>query len=201
MDAYEYDAEARRIAHEKSGNAVRSCALPSAIDAPEGRYALVLLLDVLEHIDDDVGSLKAIVPKLAAGGHVLVTVPAFPWLWSDHDVAHHHFRRYTRSSLRRTAEAAGLEVVRIGYFNTLLFPLVAAVRWSKRLTGQSGSDDSMPRPAVNALLRFVFGLERFLIGRAPMPFGSSIFMVAAPGRTCPSLQPPARADISAAVPA
>ena len=198
VDAYEYDEEARRIAHEKSGTAVRPCALPSDIDAPDGRYALVLLLDVLEHIGDDIGSLKSVAPKLAAGGHVLLTVPAFPWLWSSHDVAHHHFRRYTPDSLRRTADAAGLQVVRIGYFNTLLFPLVVATRLVKRLTRHPGSDDAMPGPAANALLRFIFGLERFLIGRVPMPFGSSIFMIAAPRRRESSPEPAAEAGVAAA---
>ena len=178
VEAVEYDAEARAVAERKSGYRVGFCALPEQLDVEEGSFDLIVLLDVLEHIEDDVAALRRVREKLAPGGRVLVTVPALPWLWSEHDATHHHFRRYTPATLRRSAEAAGLQVVRLGFFGTLLFPLVAATRLAKKALGMRGADDRMPGPWLNGLLRHLFGLERNLVGRLPLPIGSSLFLVA-----------------------
>src|SRR6478752_83538 len=78
------------------------------------------LLDVLEHVRDDAGSLRAIHRRLRPGGALLLTVPANPWMWSAHDSAHHHFRRYTRKQLKELFLRAGLEVQLLSYFNSLL---------------------------------------------------------------------------------
>ena len=79
-------------------------------------------------IDNRVESLRSIAAKLAPGGKILVTVPAYQWMWGAHDLANHHKLRYSKKGLRRDAEAAGLEVRKLGHFNSLLFPLAAAVR-------------------------------------------------------------------------
>jgi len=119
--------------------------------------------------------LRSIAAKLAPGGKILVTVPAYQWMWSAHDRAHHHKLRYSKKALRRDAEAAGLEVDRIGFFNSLLFPIAAAVRILGKLTGKSSSDDKLPPRPLNAVFEKIFGLERHLVGRVPMPAGVSIF--------------------------
>jgi SAM-dependent methyltransferase len=142
---------------------------------PDGTYHLIALLDVLEHVDADRESLESIATKLAPGGRILITVPAYQWMWSAHDVAHHHKRRYSRKGLRAVAEAAGLKVERIGYFNSLLFPLAAAVRLAGKAAGKTQSDDKVPPGPLNRLFQAIFSLERHAIGRWPFPAGVSLF--------------------------
>ena len=179
LDAIEVDGEARALASRRLGHAVGDAPLPDLTGIDNGAYDLVALLDVLEHVDEDEAALASIAGKLAPGGRILVTVPAYPWMWSAHDVAHHHKRRYSKRALRAVAEAAGLKVERIGFFNTLLFPLAAAVRLAGRVTGKSESDDKLPPRPLNALFRTVFGLERHLVGRVPLPAGVSLFALLA----------------------
>ena len=118
------------------GREVADSALPELPGVPDRTYHLIALLDVLEHVDGDEAALRSIATKLAPGGSILVTVPAYQWMWSAHDEAHHHKRRYSRRGLRSVAEAAGLKVDRIGYFNSLLFPLAAAVRLAGKAVGK-----------------------------------------------------------------
>jgi len=144
---------------------------------PEGAYDLVALLDVLEHVPDDKNSLRAIYKLLKPGGALLLTVPINPWMWSAHDVAHHHHRRYRPVEIRKLAVDAGYAIELLSPFNSLLFPPIAAVRLLGKLTGKDDSDDAMPSPLVNKMLDGIFGIERSLIGRMPMPFGVSLVAV------------------------
>ncbi len=177
LDAFEYDEDARRIAEAKAAISVPFGALPDALPHPGRSYDLIGLFDVLEHIERDADALAALAARLDAGGRILVTVPAFPWLWSKHDARHHHFRRYTRASLGRAAAAAGLVVERSFYFNTLLFPVAVAMRWVKALTRSDAPDDSLPAPRVNQALFHAFRAERHLVGRLAMPVGLSLCAV------------------------
>ena len=90
-------------------------------------------LDVIEHVDDDVAALRELRRVLCPGGRLLVAVPAFMFLWGKQDEVSHHRRRYTAGSLRAALAGAGFAVDRTSYFNTLLFPPVAAVRLGRRL--------------------------------------------------------------------
>jgi SAM-dependent methyltransferase len=94
---------------------------------------LVLMMDVIEHVQNDVGLVAEYAEKVRSGTHFVVTVPAFMWLWSGHDVFLEHYRRYTLPSIERTLRAAGLRVERGCYFYAGLLPLVAAQRIAKRL--------------------------------------------------------------------
>ena len=180
LDAIEVDSEARALASRRLGHAVGAAPLPELTGIPDRGYHLIALLDVLEHVDGDQAALASIAAKLAPGGRILVTVPAYQWMWSAHDLAHHHKRRYSKRSLRRVIEAAGLRAERIGYFNSLLFPLAAAARLAGRLLGKTESDDKLPPAPLNSLFRGVFGLERHLVGRVPLPAGVSLFALLAP---------------------
>lgn len=177
VDAVEFDARARAIAERRSGLAIQPCALPQDLPVPDRSYDLIALLDVLEHVEEDRASLAALGAKLKADGRLLVTVPALPWLWSHHDVVHHHKRRYTRRSLSETAMAAGLRIERIGYFNSLLFPVALGRRLVSIVSGKPAEDDRIPGRALNGVLRGVFAFEQHLIGRVRMALGLSLFAV------------------------
>ena len=151
--------------------------LPDALPFAGSTYDLIGLFDVLEHIQDDVGSLVALRERLGEGGKILVTVPALPFLWSGHDVRHHHFRRYTAASLSEVARKAGLKVTYSSYFNFFLFPLAVAARGVKRLTGSEVPDDRMPAGWLNAILARIFGSVRHLLGRIRLPIGLSLTAV------------------------
>jgi SAM-dependent methyltransferase len=177
VDACELDDAARTLASERFGRPVREAKLPDLGMFPEGAYEVIALLDVLEHVPDDRPALDAIMTRLKPGGALVLTVPANPWMWSAHDVAHHHFRRYTKRQLKSLALAAGYRIELLSYFNSLLFPAVAAARIVGKLSGRDAADDSMPSPVVNGLLDRIFGLEAALVGRVPMPFGVSLVAV------------------------
>jgi SAM-dependent methyltransferase len=175
LEALEVDDEARALAASRLGREIGDSALPGLAGVADGAYHLIALLDVLEHVEGRPESLRSIAAKLAPGGKILVTVPAYQWMWSAHDRAHHHKLRYSKKGLRRDAEAAGLKVDKIGYFNSLLFPVAAAVRILGKAFGKSSSDDKLPPRPLNALFGKIFGLERHMIGRVPFPAGVSIF--------------------------
>ena len=177
VEASELDPIARNLASERLGREVKEAALPNLSMFPADSYDLIALLDVLEHVPDDKGSLAAILERLKPGGALLLTVPANPWMWSAHDVAHHHHRRYRKAEIGALAKEAGFEIELLSPFNSLLFPPIAAVRLVGKLTGKDDSDDAMPGALVNRTLDAVFGLERSLIGRLPMPFGVSLVAV------------------------
>ena len=179
IDAFELDGEARESARRKMPVDVKSGVLPDGIPFAPGSFDIVAAFDVIEHVERDVESLSRLREQLAPGGRLVMTVPALPWLWSRHDVVHHHFRRYTRKSLEETLTRAGLKPVHISYFNTLLFPAIATVRVLKRtLRLKDDGDDALPPSPVNGLLKWIFGLESSLVGKVPLPIGVSLLAVA-----------------------
>lgn len=179
VSAFEPDAGARELARRKSGVQVSEGRLPTDVPFEGESFDLVVALDVLEHIDDDLAGLRALRDRLRPGGWMVITVPAFSFLWSHHDVVHHHKRRYRKKELTRLARQTGLSLVTATYFNTLLFPVIAAVRFVKNLLRRESADDAiLPLRLVNVILAAVFASERHLVGRVSLPLGVSILMVA-----------------------
>ena len=177
VDAVELDPVAREKATQRLGKPVMDARLPELAGIETGAYDLVASLDVVEHVEDDVAALTALARCLKPGGRLLVTVPAFPFLWSAHDVTNHHHRRYTRATLRAAIDGAGLRTEFMGWFNSLLFPLAVADRMWGKVTGREGSDDALPPAPLNALFETVFGLERYVLGALPLPPGVSLAAV------------------------
>jgi SAM-dependent methyltransferase len=178
VDALELDDEARAIAEKRLGRSVMSAPLPELAGLPDRHYDLIAALDVIEHIDDHHAAVAAIAAKLKPDGKFVMTVPAHQWMWSAHDVVNHHKRRYSKDGLRRLIGRSPLHLDRIGYFNSLLFPLAVAERFSSKLRSKDNAEVTLPSPALNAALERVFAAERHLIGRLPLPPGLSLFAVA-----------------------
>ncbi|MFW2850501.1 class I SAM-dependent methyltransferase [Sphingomonas sp. TX0543] len=180
VDAIEIDPAARAIASQRLGRDVGEAPLPVLPGVPKAHYDLIAVLDVVEHIEDDVAALRAMRERLAPGGRILITVPAHQWMWSAHDVVNHHHRRYSKATLAKAITDAGLKPRKLGYFNSLLFPLAAGARVAGRITGRDDSDDTPPPAPLNRLFETIFRLERHLVGRVPMPPGVSIATFAEP---------------------
>jgi SAM-dependent methyltransferase len=140
-----------------------------------------LALDVIEHLDDDAAALSEMARLVRPGGFLMVTVPALPSLWGNQDVVSHHKRRYTSRSLAAAFGRAGLDVAWQSYFNTALFPVIASVRWARRVLGHVDGDDSdfeSGSPGVvNDALTGIFACERHLVGRVRLPVGVSLIAV------------------------
>ena len=180
VDAFEFEESARQYASSLANRPVAYGYLPDNAGFDDDRFDLIAMLDVLEHIDDDVGALRTLSQRLDRGGSILLTIPAFPWLWSQHDEIHHHKRRYTKASLAAALRKAGLEPVNMSYFNTLLFPLAIVQRLALRLRGKKLGLDDAPPGFLNTLFAKIFGLESHLVGRVTLPVGLSLFVVARP---------------------
>jgi SAM-dependent methyltransferase len=148
---------------------------------PADSFDLAVSLDVIEHLEDDLGALREMRRTVTPGGSLLVTVPAYPWLWSGHDEINHHHRRYTRRSLERVAGQAGWEQVRTTYFNSLLLPAAIILRVLDRLstkTTESSLDLWVPPEPFNWLLERPLSIEAALIARGGrIPAGLSLLAV------------------------
>lgn len=178
VSGFEPNDEARLMAGRKGHFDLRPGRLPNAIPFEQGRFDLVVALDVLEHLDEDRASLGALREQLKPGGHLLVTVPAFQFLWSPHDELHHHKRRYTKAPLAAMMEASGFGLTSTTYFNTFLFPAIVGIRLLKRMLGREEADDAMPSPGINALLRRIFASEGYILPFVSLPFGVSLMALA-----------------------
>jgi SAM-dependent methyltransferase len=172
------------------------CGSATALPFADGAFDVVLALDVLEHIPDHEAAAREIARVLAPGGYALVTVPAYRSLWSRHDLALMHQRRYRAHEVRRLLGGAGLRPHRLTYTVSAFLPVVWAVRTAQRLRPQAPvRADAVPTaPLLNRLLRAWMDLESRIALHARLPFGVTVFAVArkpegSPARTR-SLKPP-----------
>jgi SAM-dependent methyltransferase len=178
----EHEPIAAGLARGQGSWNVVAGSLPENVPFRDERFHVVVMTDVLEHIDDDVGALKSVSALLAPGGHLLLTVPAFQFLWSRHDEQHHHKRRYSADSFRKVIADADLEVVKLSYFNFWLFPLVAAARFLSRKRTDAAPESLLrvPPRLINGALAALFGGESLLLRRMRLPFGVSLLAVLRP---------------------
>jgi SAM-dependent methyltransferase len=156
-----------------------SCRLPFAT----GSFAAVCAFDMLEHVEDDGLALRELHRVCRPGGRLIVSVPAFPFLWGRQDVVSHHYRRYVRRELNERLGRAGFVPEYTTYFNTWLFPAIAAIRVARAWLGGDADvtatdfDLQVPRP-VNAALARLMASEAVAIGRWSLPVGVSLLAVA-----------------------
>jgi SAM-dependent methyltransferase len=150
----------------------------------QAEHDLVLMLDVLEHIPDDLGALQGAIETLRPGGRLLLTVPALPCLWSRHDEVNAHARRYDRRSLVSVLESGGFEVETVRYFFVWTVAPLLVRRWLAPASGRLAADYAVtipPRPLNHALT--LFSRFEHALGRVVRwPLGSSLLAVARPRR-------------------
>ena len=146
---------------------------------PEHYFDLIMFLDMIEHLEHDLSALTQAKHYLKSQGQLLITVPAYQFLWSAHDEIHHHKRRYTKKQLTELLQQAGYEVIFSSYFNTFLFPLIAIARLiGNFLNRHQTSDVSLPTALVNQSLYQIFEWEKNLLPSLSFPFGVSIICLA-----------------------
>jgi len=153
-----------RITHEPLGDA--------RYDGMQ--FDLITALDVIEHIQDDQHAVAAMHNMLRPGGYMLITVPALNLLWDEHDEINHHFRRYTKRSLRELVEPFG-DIVKLNYFFGALFLPKLAVKIANRFRSSKIEQHSLPSNFVNATMQKFFDIEsRFA---TLLPFGTSLLAI------------------------
>lgn len=179
VEAIEPDDRAREIATARSGLVIRDGLLPD-VPIADAHFDLILMLDVLEHVEADRATLAMLHSKLKPGGRLMLTVPAAPWMWSAHDVEHHHFRRYTAKALGQALTDAGFRIVHRSHYNTLLYPLIAVARLVGKITGKAGGDDAMPPRWINTMLTRIFRSEARWVPWLNSPVGVSLAVIAEP---------------------
>lgn len=144
---------------------------------PDHRYALITALDVLEHAPDEAAFLGRARALLSEDGLLVLTVPAFPWLWTHHDALNHHRIRYTKATLRAAADAADLEILRLEYFFGWTVPVKLLVRLKEALVAPGPEEVSIPPRPVNGVLEAACRAEQALARWTGLPVGSSLLAV------------------------
>lgn len=146
---------------------------------PDGSFDLVTGLDVVEHLDNDLAGLAEMRRVLRPGGHILLFVPAFMFLWGVQDDISHHRRRYRRQGLEQVVRAAGFEIERFSYANISFFPPIFLGRILMRITGlRPASENNLTIGALNGILGRILGAESSILRHVSLPFGVSAICVA-----------------------
>jgi 2-polyprenyl-3-methyl-5-hydroxy-6-metoxy-1,4-benzoquinol methylase len=167
------------LARRALGDRVHSGSLPDEVNLPNERFDVVLLTDVLEHIEQDAASAATAMRLLRPGGIVVATVPAYQWLYSPRDAHHHHWRRYGKNRFAELWRSASAETLLLSHYNAFLFPLAVTQRLASRLLAgvETQGDLKTPSAILNSLLSGVMSSETNLLGRIPVPFGLSLIAV------------------------
>lgn len=151
----------------------------AALPMTDASFDIVSALDVIEHIEDDRAVLREMFRVCRPGGLLLMTVPAFAFLWSKHDDLNHHKRRYVRSQLAARIREAGFEPLRLSYYNTFLLPAAVLRKFVLGFdsNGAACHLEQVPAP-INSLFRRILSMERPLVSRLELPLGASLICAA-----------------------
>jgi SAM-dependent methyltransferase len=191
-DVWGIDASpiAVEICHERG---LANVVMGSAADlsgVSDRRFEGILLFDVIEHLEDDLAALRHARELLTPNGLIIVTVPAFMFMWSRHDELNHHKRRYVKIQLHNLLRDAGFSIEKLSYFNSYLFPLAVLSRFARRMFGRDGEGEfKIPALRLNQWMKAIFAAEaKKLLNLSPtdsFPFGLSLLAV---GRKQDSIQ-------------
>lgn len=181
ISGIEVSPDSVRVARERGAGEVREGSITS-MPFEDASFDLAVCLDVIEHLEDDRAALSELRRVVAVGGALIVTVPAYPWLWSSHDTVNQHQRRYTRGSLLSAANDAGWRAERVTNFNSLLLPVAIAMRALERVRpGETHTSPDLwiPPAPLNRLLEQPLHIEAAIIGSNghSLPAGLSLLAV------------------------
>jgi SAM-dependent methyltransferase len=175
-EGVDFSDDAVAFCHHRGLHGVRNARIEE-LPFPDRRFDLILATDVIEHLEDDRRALRELRRVAAPGGRLIITVPAYNWIWSQHDESHHHHRRYTLRRLRERALSTGWQPLAGSYYFATMLPAVAVVRaLRKRRPGHNGHSDLALTPArLNRALELPGRVEATLIERGVvLPAGLSI---------------------------
>ncbi|MFA5033775.1 MAG: class I SAM-dependent methyltransferase [bacterium] len=171
-----------RVAIQFAKNQNKKLLVSTIEDLPFKRNAfdIIVLLDVLEHIDLENPALVTIKKTLKNKGYLIITVPAFNFLWSSHDKASHHKRRYTYATLKKTLQQAGFRIEKLSYMSFFLFPFICMIRVMRNFCflKKTTSDLVPTNNMLNNVLTSLYYIEAWLLGHISFPFGTSLLCIA-----------------------
>ena len=186
VTSLEYDKECCEFVRDKCGLEVINGSM-TELPFDNDSYDLVCAFDVVEHIEDDHKAISELRRVMTADGHYFLTVPAFMFLWSEHDEINHHYRRYTKGTFASLLTANNLVSSYSGYFNSLLFIPIAGVRLLQNMLSRkdkvatekkSDFEGVNSSGLINTILKGIFLLEKPLISLGiPLPFGVSVMAI------------------------
>ena len=180
VSGVDMDKNAIQIALQKneSNFDIRLGNCPNNMPFEGQKFDLICMFDVLEHIEEDVDTLKLLKNLLTDNGKILISVPAYQWLWGAHDDFLHHKRRYTLKQLSEKINKSGLTVLMYTYFNTFLFPFIALMRLKEKVFKNSDAiGRCIPSPFLNFVCRTIFSIEMYFLSFIKFSFGLSIMVV------------------------
>ena len=178
----DFSPTALAFARSRTREPLVAAALPD-LPFADGQFDVVCALDVIEHIDDDAAAVRELSRICRPGGLLVLTVPAYPWLWSEHDDINEHKRRYTRRRLQECLAPLPIDVLRLSYMNTLLAPPLMLARLIKRACKSrqaaqpEKSDVFAVAEPLNTLLRIVFAAEAAVLPYVCLPLGTSVIAI------------------------
>ncbi|HUR11036.1 MAG TPA: methyltransferase domain-containing protein [Flavitalea sp.] len=169
-----------------------TCASVTDLPFFDDSFDMVCAFDVIEHVQEDASAIRQLRRVLRKDGRLILTVPAYNFLWSTHDNVNHHFRRYTADRIEKLLKKEGLSVEYLTYFNTFLFIPIASYRLATRRGKKINSPESASQKTIqsdferpvsknrflNRLFEIIFSAERKLLKSVKMPFGVSMLVIA-----------------------
>lgn len=158
------------------GHSIYACSFDQNFRPPH-KYSLILMLDVLEHLEDPVGALSHACELLEPNGTLLITVPAFMTLWTNHDILNHHFTRYTKGGLIKLTAKAGVRIIEARYFFHWLYVAKFLVHIFEQLFHPESALPRVPGAGINRFLYAISRAEQRMFARLPVPIGSSLMAV------------------------
>jgi SAM-dependent methyltransferase len=175
---FDSDSQSLDVAKRRTNAEVKKGDFPKNIPF-QNNFDLICMLDVLEHIEDEVLALKVLRKKLKTKGNLLMTVPAYQFLWSTHDIINDHKRRYQKDKLVKLLQQNGFNILYATYYNIFLFPLAIMLALYRNLRIKKTESKLKILPLfLNIILTKIFSGERFFIPKYSLPFGVSILVFA-----------------------
>lgn len=179
LSAMDYSQDAIEFCKTKNTCDLRQGSFPDNVPFEKNQFDLIVCLDVIEHIDDDRNSVKALHDLLVNDGKMIITVPALMCLWSRWDDLNAHKRRYNIQNFKEVLSVNNFEIEKISYYNSFLFPIVFVVRWFNETFNKNSksSDTDMPSPLANYILTKIFSFEEVVLRYSNFPIGVSLIAV------------------------